>query len=98
MNAQGAAFDEIERAVQRPLFHQHLAAVQGKRLHVAGQDVPMRLIELAAQGVAGVAMRDGLRQALDVKTDGGGEWGVHSGRDDTFALYSRQGSLTLTYT
>ncbi len=72
VNAERSAFDKIQSAVQRPLLHQHLAAVQGKRLHVAGQDVPMRLVELTAQCVTGVAVQDGLGQALDVKTDGGG--------------------------
>jgi hypothetical protein len=71
---------------------------RAKRLHVAGQDVPVRLVELTTQCIAGVAMQDGLGEALDVKTDGGGEWSVHSATEDTFALQQPQGLLTPSYT
>ena len=79
VNTQAAAFDEIQRAVLRALLYQHLAAVQGKGLHVRAQNIPMRLAELAAQRVAGAAMRDGLRQTLNIELGGGGQWSVHGG-------------------
>ena len=78
------------------LLHQDLTTVQGKGLHESAQNIPVRQAELTTQGVAGLAVDDGLGQTLDVKTDGGGEWCVHGGKD-TCTPQAQQDDLTISY-
>lgn len=79
------------------LFHQDLAAAQGKRLHESSQNIPVRQAELATQGVAGLALGNGLGQALNIKADGCGEWCVHNENEDTFTPQAEQVSSTVSY-
>lgn len=79
------------------LFHQDLATAQGKRLHESCQNIPVWQAELATQGVAGLALGNGLGQALNIKADGCGEWCVHSENEDTFPLQTEQAGSTFSY-
>ena len=79
------------------LFHQDLAAAQGKRPHESSQDVPVQQAELAMQGIASLALGNRLGQALNVKADGCGERCVHNENEDTFPLQPEQVDSTVGY-
>ena len=72
MDTHGAALDEVQGLIGGALFDQRLALLHGKGLHVARQNIPLLRAELAAQGIARMAVGDGLNQALDIKAKGGG--------------------------